>query len=391
MKVPKLILFTVPFILGILVLALPAVCQSTRTAGINKVVIDAGHGGKDPGTHYGQFKEKDINLAVALRLGRLIEENYPAVSVIYTRKTDVFVPLADRADKANKAGADLFLSIHVNGSKSSAPSGTETFVMGVSKAGQNLEIAMKENDVIVYEEDYSARYQGYTPGSTESFIIFSLMQYSYQSQSLSLASLVQKQYGQNISLGNRGVKQAGFLVLWYAAMPSILTELGFISNAQDRKILTTKNGQEKLARSLFNAFSEYKVKSEGKGQLIVLSNDASSEEEATAERPALSGNTSSGSASEAAAPRSGGKICYRVQVMSSPTKMPRNSSRFGIYRGEVKEIVIGSSYKYFVGEAASYREALSLQSEVRKQIRDAFVVAFEDERTISLQDARQRE
>lgn len=391
MKVPKLILFTVPFMLGILVLAQPAVCQSTRTAGINKVVIDAGHGGKDPGTHYGQFKEKDINLAVALRLGQLIEENYPEVSVIYTRKTDVFVPLADRADKANKAGADLFLSIHVNGSKSSSPSGTETFVMGVSKAGQNLEIAMKENDVIVYEEDYSARYQGYTPGSTESFIIFSLMQYSYQSQSLNLASLVQKQYGQNLSLGNRGVKQAGFLVLWYAAMPSILTELGFISNAQDRKMLTTKNGQEKLARSLFNAFSEYKVKSEGKGQLIVLSNDASSEEEATAERPALSVNTSSGSAAEATVPRSGGQICYRVQVMSSPAKMPRNSSRFGIYRGEVKEIVIGSSYKYFVGEVASYREALSLQSEVRKHIRDAFVVAFEDERTISLQDARQRE
>ena len=390
MKVPKLILFTVPFIFGFIVLALPAVCQSSRAAGINKVVIDAGHGGKDPGTHYGEFKEKNINLAVALRLGQLIEENYPQVSVIYTRKTDVFVPLADRADKANKAGADLFMSIHVNGSKSSAPSGTETFVMGVSKAEQNLEIAMKENDVIVYEEDYNARYQGYTPGSTESFIIFSLMQYSYQGQSLNLASLVQKQYSQHIPLGNRGVKQAGFLVLWYAAMPSVLTELGFISNAQDRKLLTTKSGQEKLARSLFNAFSEYKVKSEGKGQLIVLGNEVSPDDEDAPEpQPVFSDDSAARPSASAGA--SGGKICYRVQVMSSPQKMPRNSSRFGVYRGEVKEIVIGGSYKYFVGEAASYREALSLQAEVRKQIRDAFVVAFENESTISLEDARRRE
>lgn len=390
MKVPKLILFTLPFILGFTVLTLPAVSQSSRSAGIHKVVIDAGHGGKDPGTHYGEFKEKNINLSVALRLGQLIGENYSDVEVIYTRKTDVFVPLADRADKANKASADLFISIHVNGSKSTAPSGTETFVMGVSKADQNLDIAMKENDVIVYEEDYSARYQGYTPGSSESFIIFSLMQYSYQGQSLNLASMVQRQYGQQTAMGNRGVKQAGFLVLWYAAMPSILTELGFISNAQDRKMLTTKSGQEKLARSLFNAFSEYKVKSEGKGQLIVL---ASSGDDPTAEQPALSDTPTLAqpAAPQGEAPAAGGKICYRVQVMSSPVKVPRNSSRFGVYRGEVKEIVMGRSYKYFVGEAASYREALSLQAEVRKQIRDAFVVAFEEERTIGLEDARRRE
>ena len=382
MKVPKPILFAVSCVVGFFVLALSADAQAVRTAGVNKVVIDAGHGGNDPGTHYGQFKEKDINLAVALRLGRLIEANYPDVSVIYTRTTDVRVNLADRADKANKAAADLFISIHVNGAKSSQASGTETFVMGVSKAQQNLELAMKENDVIVYEEDYKTRYQGYTPGSTESFIIFSLMQYSYQGQSLNLASIVQKHYTQNLPMGNRGVKQAGFLVLWYATMPSILTELGFISNPQDRKILTTKNGQEKLARSLFNAFSEYKVKSEGKGKLIVLP-------EESVEEDASEPSTASAAISEEA--RSEAPICYRVQVMSSPKKVPRNSSRFGTYRGQVKEIVIAGNYKYFVGEVASYREALSLQSEVRKQIRDAFVVAFEGERTISVQEARQRE
>ncbi len=391
MKVPKPIFFAVSCVVGFFVLARPVWGQSVRTAGVNKVVIDAGHGGNDPGTHYGQFKEKDINLAVALRLGRLIEENYPDVSVIYTRKTDVFVPLADRADKANKASANLFISIHVNGAKSSQASGTETFVMGVSKAQQNLEIAMKENDVIVYEEDYKTRYQGYTPGSAESFIIFSLMQYSYQGQSLNLASIVQKHYTQNLSLGNRGVKQAGFLVLWYAAMPSILTELGFISNPQDRKILTTKNGQEKLARSLFNAFSEYKVNSEGKGRLIVLPEETVEEESASASTEVTASKSASTDEVSTDGASTSGPICYRIQVMSSPRKVPRNSSRFGIYRGEVKELVIDGRYKYFVGEVASYEEALSLQSKVRKQIRDAFVVAFQGERTINLQEARRLE
>lgn len=389
MKVPKPIFFAVSCVVGFFVLALPAWGQSVRMTGVNKVVIDAGHGGNDPGTHYGQFKEKDITLAVAMRLGRLIEEHYPEVSVIYTRETDVRVNLADRADKANKAAADLFISIHVNGAKSSQASGTETFVMGVSKAQQNLELAMKENDVIVYEEDYKTRYQGYTPGSTESFIIFSLMQYSYQGQSLNLASIVQKHYTQNLPMGNRGVKQAGFLVLWYATMPSILTELGFISNPQDRKLLTTKNGQEKLARSLFNAFSEYKVKSEGKGQLIVLPEESVEEESPSATAEIASEKVSESSLK--AGRSDAGSICYRVQVMSSPTKVPRNSSRFGRYRGEVKEIVIGGMYKYFVGEVASYQDALSLQSEVRKQIHDAFVVAFQGDRTISVQEARRLE
>ena len=188
-----------------------------------KVVIDPGHGGQDPGCSYKQFKEKDIVLNVALRLGELIKDNFSDVEVIYTRKTDVFIPLYERGNIANKAGADLFFSIHVNAARSSAAAGTETFVMGVDKAGRNLDIAMKENDVITFEDDYSAKYQGYVPGSSESFIIFSLMQYSYQGQSLTLANMVQRQYVRNTAMGNRGVKQAGFLVLWNAAMPSILT------------------------------------------------------------------------------------------------------------------------------------------------------------------------
>ena len=308
---------------------------------------------------------------------------------------------------------DRFFSIHVNAARSSAAAGTETFVMGVDKAGRNLDIAMKENDVITFEDDYSAKYQGYVPGSSESFIIFSLMQYSYQGQSLTLANMVQRQYVRNTAMGNRGVKQAGFLVLWNAAMPSILTELGFISNAGDRALLTTRSGQEKLARSLFNAFSEYKAKSEGHSSWQTLSNASTAEDEAmdrtdgdaTANGTggsASSGNPSPGSSNTNGSTSSPGvyptqdtapgtKVDYRVQIMTSDRKVPKNSSRFGPYRGEVTEMITGGVYKYYVGCVASYKEALSLQSKLRSQFKDAFVVPFLGDKRITIAEARRWE
>ena len=175
-----------------------------RKIGINTVVIDAGHGGPDAGAVGRLYKEKDINLDVALRFGRMISEHYPDVQVIYTRKTDVLIPLAERGDIANRAKADLFISIHINSNKSSSPSGVSVYVMGVDKASKNMDVAMKENDVITYEEDYSTRYQGYKPGSTESLIMFSLMQYAYQTQSCLLADMVQKQFVGNTQMQDRG-------------------------------------------------------------------------------------------------------------------------------------------------------------------------------------------
>lgn len=188
----------------------------------------------------GCTRKRTSILDVALRFGRMISEHYPDVQVIYTRKTDVLIPLAERGDIANRAKADLFISIHINSNKSSSPSGVSVYVMGVDKASKNMDVAMKENDVITYEEDYSTRYQGYKPGSTESLIMFSLMQYAYQTQSCLLADMVQKQFVGNTQMQDRGVRQAGFLVLWRAAMPSILCEFGFISNptrksSSDRK------------------------------------------------------------------------------------------------------------------------------------------------------------
>ena len=364
-----------------------------RKIGINTVVIDAGHGGPDAGAVGRLYKEKDINLDVALRFGRMISEHYPDVQVIYTRKTDVLIPLAERGDIANRAKADLFISIHINSNKSSSPSGVSVYVMGVDKASKNMDVAMKENDVITYEEDYSTRYQGYKPGSTESLIMFSLMQYAYQTQSCLLADMVQKQFVGNTQMQDRGVRQAGFLVLWRAAMPSILCEFGFISNPTEEKFIGSKKGRETYARSLFNAFSQYKVRSEGRGTLIVLDSEnpgGSGDEDRDEAGGATSRQEESGQADKLGA-SSDEPVVYRVQIASSSRKLPRNSSSFGPYRGEAKEMVIKNLYKYYVGEAASYKEALSLQSEVRRHVKGAFLVPFRGNEPIPMDEARRSE
>ena len=358
--------------------------QNTKI-GINTVAIDAGHGGKDAGAVGRTYKEKDINLAVALRLGKLINEHYPDVKVVYTRKTDVFIPLNERGQIANKAGADLFISIHINSAESSSATGTSTYVMGVDKTGANLKVAMKENDVITYEEDYSSKYQGYTPGSPESFIIFSLMQFSHQSQSILLADMVQKQFNSNTNMKDRGVRQAGFLVLWSAAMPSILAEFGFISNSTEEKFIGSEKGRDAYARCLFNAFSEYKTRCEGHGTLIVLNSD---KEESTATECWETNNdqedinTSNDSDSDP---------IYRIQVASADRKLPKNAAQFKEYRGKVTEMRIGNMYKYYVEEASTYSEALTLQRRVRKSIKDAFMVPFIDGKPVSVEEARKRE
>ncbi|TFH37589.1 MAG: N-acetylmuramoyl-L-alanine amidase, partial [Bacteroidia bacterium] len=204
------------------------------------VVIDAGHGGKDPGTVGRKSREKDLTLALALKTGKYIEDKIPGVKVIYTRTTDTFVELYKRAEIANRAKADLFISIHINGLPDSRVRGAETYAMGIHMDDGNLQVAMKENAVITLEEDYSTRYQGYDPNSSESFITFSLIQNLYLEQSLNFASYIQNQFREKIGLRDRGVKQAGFLVLWQTTMPSVLVEAGFSSNAEEEKILVSE-------------------------------------------------------------------------------------------------------------------------------------------------------
>lgn len=223
------------------------------------LVIDAGHGGKDPGAAGRKSKEKNINLAVALELGRLVAKNCPDVKVMYTRKTDVFVELDERARIANKAKADLFISIHVNSTAARVgPQGTETYTLGMHRAADNLEVAKRENSVITLESNYEQRYEGFDPKSSESYIIFELMQDQNMEKSVRLARLIQQQMRSSAKRVDKGVFQAGFLVLRATSMPSALVELGYINNPTEEQYLTSKNGQAALARSIYNAFVQYK-------------------------------------------------------------------------------------------------------------------------------------
>ena len=223
------------------------------------LVIDAGHGGKDPGAMANGAKEKNINLAVALALGKLVEQNCKDVKVVYTRKTDVFVELNERANIANKAKADLFISIHTNATAAKVgPQGTETYTLGMHRAADNLAVAKRENSVITLENDYEEKYEGFDPNSSESYIIFELMQDKNMESSVKLASLVQKQFRNTAGRVDKGVHQAGFLVLRATSMPSVLIELGYINNKNEAAYLTSTAGVNAMAKSIYNAFVAYK-------------------------------------------------------------------------------------------------------------------------------------
>lgn len=224
---------------------------------LRTVVIDAGHGGKDVGCNGRHSKEADVALKLALELGRIIEENMPDVKVVYTRKTDVFVELIDRAGIANKNNADLFISIHCNAGPPSA-FGTETYTMGPHMTEGNLKVAKRENSVILQEENYKEKYDGFDPNSPQNHILFSLYQSAYMENSLRLAQKIEHQFKTKVGRSSRGVKQAGFVVLWKSAMPSVLIEAGFLTNPEEEKFLNDKTAQTYMASGIFRAFREYK-------------------------------------------------------------------------------------------------------------------------------------
>lgn len=234
---------------------------STYTPPDNKVdvvVIDAGHGGHDNGTHGKLLKEKDLALNIALKVGDYIEKNIPGVKVIYTRKDDRYLALDERADIANKNKADLFICIHANANPNTKAYGTETFVMGLHKDEGNLAIAQRENSVILMDENYEERYEGFNPNSPESYILFELIQSAYLESSLRFAQKVEGQFKDRVGRLSRGVKQAGFVVLWRTTMPSVLIETGFLTNSTEEKFLAGEQGQELIASGIYRAFKEYK-------------------------------------------------------------------------------------------------------------------------------------
>lgn len=251
-------------VLGILLLTSFTAKAPKHTYKIKTVVIDPGHGGHDSGCLGSSAKEKHVALAVSLKLGKLIEEKYPDVKVVYTRTTDVFVELHERANIANRNHADLFICVHCNSGPPSA-FGTETYVMGLHKTEDNLSVAKRENSSILLEKDYKANYDGFDPNSPEANIIFSLYQNSFLTQSLKLASLIQQQFEEYGGRYNRGVKQAGFLVLYRTAMPSLLIETGFLTNSTEERYMNTEKGQQTIATSIYRAFVEYKLDMETVG------------------------------------------------------------------------------------------------------------------------------
>jgi len=231
-----------------------------RDLRINTVIIDAGHGGKDPGTHGVSSREKDVALKIAQELGRIIKEYLKDVKVIYTRSNDTFIELEQRANIANKVGADVFISIHCNAVPRNTEKiyGTETYVMGLHTSKANFEVAKRENSVILMEKNNKEVYEGFDPNSPDSYILFSLYQNAYLENSLNLAQKVEQQFKNRVGRNSRGVKQAGFLVLYRTSMPSVLVEVGYLTNKKEEKYLNDPLGQTYIASGIFRAFRDYK-------------------------------------------------------------------------------------------------------------------------------------
>jgi N-acetylmuramoyl-L-alanine amidase len=242
------------FLFSILIIPINIHAQESRFT----VVLDAGHGGHDPGATGSYSKEKDINLAVVLKLGSIIESKFKDVKVVYTRKTDKYLTLQERADVVNDHHADLFICIHTNSSPSPSAYGAETYTLGLAKTKSNLDVAMRENSVILLEDDYKSKYKGFDPNSVDSYIMFEFMQDKYIDKSIDFSSIVQKQFVKHSHRLDRGVRQAGFWVLHRSACPSVLVELGFISNPSEERYLNSENGQYEMASAIFNAFADFK-------------------------------------------------------------------------------------------------------------------------------------
>ncbi len=341
--------------------------QKFQDKDVFTVVLDAGHGGKDSGNRGNQYYEKHIALTVTLKIGAILKKN-PDINIIYTRKNDVFIPLNKRADIANSAKADLFVSIHCDAHTSSAY-GAGTFVLGLHENDRNFRIAQKENSVIFLEEDYEKNYDGFDPNNPESVISLVLMQETYLDQSIQAANTIQQSFVRNLKRKNRTVKQAGFLVLRNTYMPSVLVELGFLTNKIEGAYLNSKKGQNEMSEAIAKAIVSYKNILQSDLQEDVVFEDSRTNME---ENSLVSEYT------------------FRVQISASKTMLEPKSFNFkGL--SPIKRIKSGSLYKYFLGNATSYEKAKELQqSAIEKGYNGSFVVAFQGDEIVPLNNALKR-
>ena len=346
------------------------------------LVIDAGHGGNDPGAVGKISKEKDINLKVALKVGKLIEDNCKDVKVIYTRKRDVFVTLNRRAQIANEAKADLFISIHTNAvAKNKTVKGTSTWTLGLAKSDDNLEVAKRENAVILYEDDYQTHYEGFNPNSAESYIIFEFMQDQYMSQSVRLASLVQNEFKQTGRRIDRGVHQAGFLVLKASAMPSILVELGFISTPEEERYLNTENGVNTLSKSIYQAFLTYKNE-----QSVALANEETPTTKPAKKQESKQQTTTAPKKEKAKAANNNNETVFKLQLFSTSKPLDKNDKRLKGLKN-VSYYQEGGLYKYTCGDSANYDEVVRTKQQLASQYKGSFIVAFKNGKKIDVKEA----
>lgn len=361
MKQKKLYIFTIliPFLLMGFVNTSFGQRSQTFT-----VVLDPGHGGKDPGALGAISKEKDIVLSVAKKLGKKINENHSDVKVEYTRTTDKFIPLIERPRIANKANAQLFISLHCNAldRRKSSPQGVETYILGLHRSEENLEVAKRENSVIVYEDNYETKYQGFDPKEPESYIIFEFMSNKFLEQSLNFATLTQHELINGAKRSNRKVKQAGFLVLRETGMPSVLIELGFISNRTEEKFLNSTHGQNILVNSIHTAFTEYKREYDKRNK-YAMSENSDVTNKTNLFEPEVADTKS--------------EIEYKIQFLTAPRKYSANAR---VFKGlnNVEYYHDGNTYKYTYGSAISEKELSSLLREVKTKFKDAFIVEFKN-------------
>ncbi len=336
------------------------------------VVLDAGHGGSDPGNRGNGYKEKDIALNVVLTIGATLEKD-DRFEVVYTRKTDKFVELHERGKIANKAKADLFVSVHCNSHRSQA-SGTETFVLGLHANDENFNVAKNENSVILLEDNYEAHYDGFDPNSPESIIGLILMQEEYLDQSLTLASYVENGFNKSLKRKTRGVKQAGFVVLHQTYMPSVLIELGFLTNNKEGKYLNSKKGQDQMASSIVGAIVNYKESLDSIYQV--------SEPE-----PERSSVTNIDSLTTAVGEKVYKGIIFKVQIGAGSNDIELKSGNFkGL--DQLSKVQFGEVYKYYFGSTSNYSLIKELREiAVKKGFDSSFVVAFKEDQIIPLTEA----
>lgn len=400
------------FLLYLLIIFIGNPLMGQNTKKPFKVVIDAGHGAHDPGCVGSQLNEKDVNLSMALKVGKLISDNCPDVQVIYTRKTDVFVELYRRAQIANDAHADLFISIHCNAVESPQANGVETFVMGLAKSEANQAVARKENAAILKEKNYQNNYDGFEPNSPESNVIFSLYSSAYLNNSIILASKVQKNLLSTSHFTDRGVKQAGYWVLYKVAMPSILIELGFLSNPDDQAFLAQQSNQNREAAAIYNAFVDYIATVNGSSYKHLPISPASPEaNNSVSEKPATEGKPAETSkpavtskpetkkedpAKETASSIAAistevvpeADVRFKVQFLTSPTKLSANDTRLqGL--PSVSCYQENGVWKYTAGNETNYQSAINIQNTVKEKYGDAFMIAFQGDKKISVKEARE--